>query len=375
MKQLSILAPTRYPWTFNGPRHSRHRIERRAFLPVNLIAKRYEGVTAFNPFPPRRFDLVHAFNRIPLGASKFVIGFESHLPRAYGMERTRYFRWLTQMLARPSCRRIIAISEHARRTFRAVHASGPHRDELEGKLTVRYPNIVIPDVEDALGGEPASPVRALFVGNHFGRKGGCVAVRLAQMAMERGFPLEIDVVSALQVGGAIWTDPPSTAFFETYLKLLELPNVRFHKSLPNERVLGLLRASHFCLLPSFSDTFGFSAVEAMANWTPVVATCQSALPEFVSHRENGILIDLPTTELGDWIHSGSPRRSETWFERNYADEIERLAETTFAEISAAVSDPLVYRRMRCEARATAKTLFDAEAAAAYWDRLYEDVTA
>ena len=372
MKQLSILAPTRCGWSFNGPRRSRHRIERRSFLPVNLISARYQGVTVINPFPPQRFDIVHGYNRIPLGTSKFVIGFESHLPRGYGMEETRYFRWLTRKLASPGCRRIVAISEHARRTFRAVHTSGSLADTLESKLEVRYPNIQIPDAPDALAGDDIGHVRALFVGNHFGRKGGCVAVRLAQIALERSFPLEVGIVSSLQVGGAVWTDPLNESFFERYFQLLELPNVRFHQSLPNAEVLTLLRTSHFCLLPSFSDTFGFSAIEAMANATPVVGTRQSALPEFVAHRSNGILLDLPTTELGDWVHSGSHRRAESWFEQNYADEVERLAQAAFDEISAAVADKQHYRDMRRNARETATALFDAKSAADYWDNLYDE---
>src|SRR5262245_41704508 len=94
-----ILAPTRYPWSFNSPQPSAHSIENREFLPLNKLSYRVEGVTLFNPWPPKRFDLVHAFNRIPLGPTPFVIGFESHLPRAFGLEGTGYYRFLIRRLA------------------------------------------------------------------------------------------------------------------------------------------------------------------------------------------------------------------------------------------------------------------------------------
>ena len=91
MKQLRILAPIRYPWTFNGPRNSEHIIERRSFVPFDWISKKFEAITVFNPLPPRCSDLVHAFNRIPLGSTPFVKGFESHLPRALAWIRPPTF--------------------------------------------------------------------------------------------------------------------------------------------------------------------------------------------------------------------------------------------------------------------------------------------
>src|SRR5689334_20146774 len=122
---MRILAPTRYPWTFNGPRQSRHTIDRRAFVPFNHVTAKLEGVTIFNPLPPAQCDLVHAFNRIPLGTTPFVIGFESHLPRAFGLEQSWYFHKLRSILAGPRCRGIIAISNHAAGIFRAMHEASP----------------------------------------------------------------------------------------------------------------------------------------------------------------------------------------------------------------------------------------------------------
>jgi glycosyltransferase involved in cell wall biosynthesis len=367
--RLRILAPTRYVWTFNGPRHSRHIVERRNFLPLNRISQRIEAATIINPWPPRRFDLIHGMNRIPLNPGPFIIGFESHMPRAYGLEKTSYFRQLSRVLAGPRCRGIVAISEHAHRIFRYTHEESPYRDELFSKLSMHLPNIEIPEGDDPLP-ESNEPLRIAFVGNHFGRKGGCVAVRLAQLALARKFPLVVEIASSLQVGGTIWTDPVSRSFFDPYVALLKLPNVRWHGGLDNRSVNELLRRSHLSLLTTFGDTFGFSALESIANWTPVIATAQGALPEFIVHRHNGILLHLPVSELGEWIHISSPLRSTRRFENIFADEVERLAREAFAEIERLVAEPQRLRTMRRRARETAIRMFDSHAASEYWDEQY-----
>jgi glycosyltransferase involved in cell wall biosynthesis len=367
-RRLQILAPTRYPWRFNGPRQSRHDIEVRNFLPLNKVASAIEGITVFDPLPPRRSDLVHGFNRIPLGRTPFIIGFESHLPRAFGWQDSKFFHWMTQMLASPRCRRIVAISEYAKRQFIQQHAGLPELDDLLAKLEVRYPNIGLsPLVIDNEKGEQT--LRLLFVGNHFARKGGCVALRLAEIAQQQGLPVQIDIVSSFETGS--WVDPTRPAFFEAERALLaSLPNVTHYGALPNEHVLRLIEAAHFLLLPTFSDTFGYSAIEAMARGVPVIGTDQAALPEFIRDGENGILLPLEKNAVGEWRHVARRDRGSVAYEEFFRLEVDRLADAAFTQIQKVFGTPS-YAAMRHNARITAEQLFDAAAANKYWDDLYE----
>jgi glycosyltransferase involved in cell wall biosynthesis len=370
---LRILAPVGYPWLFNSPRHSRHDIARRVFVPMNYVSKRLEGVTAFSPWPPRNFDLVHGFNRIPFGRAPFIIGFEDYLPRAFGLENSAYYRSLTAMLASPRCRQIVAISEHARTVFLSRHEGGRQADAILKKLTRRYPNIEIPDVEDALAGDDFSKLRLVFVGNDFARKGGCVAVKIAEKALTRGMPLHVDIVSSLNMGGGVWTDPVSPAFFDRYRALLELSNVTLHGKLGNAEVKALMARSHFSVLTTLGDTFGYSAIESMAHWTPVIATRQGALGEFVRHLDNGLLIDLETSSIGQWVHQSSPIRATAQFEKIFEDEIERMASETFDLLAELMSQPDKMRAMRRRARETAIEMFDSRKASLEWDADYARV--
>ncbi len=370
LRRLRILAPARYPWRFNGPRESAHIIDVRSFVPFNKISSQIEGVTLFNPFPVRGFDLIHAFNRIPLSFTPFVIGFESNLPRAFGLESTSYFRFLSKRLAGERCKKIVAISDYAARIFRATHSQSQYFESLVRKLVVRYPNMPVPSSGDPMAEMAAEPLVVTFVGSHFGRKGGCVAVKIAELARKRGIPLTVQIVSTLETGGAIWTDPPDASRFESYLKLLSLPNVHFYRGLPNAEVLSLLRKSHFSLLATFCDTFGYSAIESMMNYAPVVATCQGALPEFIRQGENGILLDLPVDDFGEWAHHQYGPRDSERYAANYFKEIERLAEEALSSLEEFVGRRDNLSRLRENARREAVKKFDLKSASAFWDALY-----
>ncbi|MDR3536967.1 MAG: glycosyltransferase family 4 protein [Acetobacteraceae bacterium] len=374
MARRTILAPTRYPWRFNGPANSRHQIEHRDFLPLNYLSSKIEGVTLFKPWPVRRFDLVHAFNRIPVGRCPFVIGFESHLPRAFGIEGGRWWDWMTGMLASERCRGIVAISDFARRMFLAQHEratkSAAAREILSGKLHMRLPNLALPPVADLVQADETGEIRLVFVGNHFARKGGCVAVVMAELARARGIPLVVDIVSRLEMGGAIWTDPSDTETFKPYLARLALPNVRVHRDLANAEVLALLRRAHVSLLTTFGDTFGYSALESLANGTPVLATRQGALPEFIAHGENGFLLDLPTTPDGEWVHLGTPDRAAPNFVRMWNDEVHRLAEEALDALVAVSGTAGRMRAMQQAARRSVER-FSQGQATAWWDDFYD----
>ena len=59
-----------------------------------------------------------------------------------------------------------------------------------------------------------------------------------------------------------------------------------------EAVAPLLAAADLFLLPSETESFGLSALEALASGVPVVATDVGGLPEVVRHGETGLLVPL-----------------------------------------------------------------------------------
>ncbi|WP_214472406.1 glycosyltransferase family 4 protein [Mesorhizobium sp. dw_380] len=362
----------KYPTSFVTPRMSRHTILRQRFLPLNLVSSKLEGVTLIEPAPS--VDVVHAFNRIPLNSSKYIMSFESHLPRQFALrKRGLMARYLVSRITNPGCRRIIALSHFARRSFLRQHADNPELGLLTEKLLVRHPNIIVPATEDAMAQDTAQELVLTFVGAHFGRKGGCVAVKIAEKAIDQNLPIRVNIVSSLQVGGHIWTDPTSPGFFDPYIKLLELKNVRHHGLLPNQGVRHLLRNSHFCILATLGDTFGYSALESMSEHTPVLGTKVCALPEFLEDGVNGISLPVELDDIGDWSSPGYDSRGEAKYAQYFRDEVERLASLAIERLKPYIGQPALMAPLRREARRTAEVMFAAEPAAAFFDALYDRV--
>ena len=120
--------------------------------------------------------------------------------------------------------------------------------------------------------EGDGPVRFLFVGGQFQRKGGGRLLEaLARLAAE-GVDYECDVVTK--------EDVP------------RLPGVRCHTGLgPGDERLGrFYRDAHVFVLPTKGDAMPWAVLEAMAAGLPVVSTRLGAIPELVDGR-TGLLVE------------------------------------------------------------------------------------
>ncbi len=370
---MNILAPTRYPWTFNGPRQSKHNIIRRNFLPLNKISQKIEGFTVINPIGYEKIDAIHAFNRIPITLKPYIIGFESHLPRAFGFEKTKYYEVLTKALLNKRCRGIFAISKYASKHFISSHRDKPWYDELKSKLNLRYPNIEIPKIENDYD-KNFNVFKVIFIGNHFFRKGGASILKLAEIAKIKKIPIEVTIISSFQYGSCSWVDPLNESYFDRYKNLLNsLDNVKIFQSLPNPHVLDLLRVSHLSALPTFSDTFGFSVIESMINYIPAVTTTRGALTEFIEHKRNGVLIPLDINNEGEWIHINHGDRSSKKYEDLFEDQSNSIAESMALNIIELINNQAMYFNLREEARSTAIEFFSSQDANNYWDDVYENL--
>lgn len=371
--RMRIVRPAGYPSRFNTPRHSRHSISTRRWLPLHKVWQPLEVALLM---PTAGADLVATFNRIPLGTKPFVISYESHLPRLFAYEKTSAFRYFTARLAGDRCRRIIPISQFARSMFLRQHDASPDLASLKEKLS----EVVYPSVEVAP--RPETPeskkerLSVLFVGSHFARKGGLALLLAARRAAEDGLPVDVHIVSDLTVGceNGVWTDPPTATFFEDYRPLLGLPNVHLHGRLPNRDLLDLMRRCDVNVLPTLCDTFGYSVLESFAAGLPAIGTRAYALPELITPGVNGMLIDLDTDDAGEWRHLFKMDRAGETYGRVFRRTMDMLSEQLVVAFRDLLDEPDVLSRMKEAAHRTAMERFEAKRQSATLDDLYERVT-
>jgi glycosyltransferase involved in cell wall biosynthesis len=368
--KLKIVRPAGYPTRFNTPRASKHEMVTRQWLPLHKIWMPLETVLIL---APSRSGLITTFNRIPLGRRPFLISFESHLPRLFGHENSWAFRYFTRQLTSSRCLGIIPISQFAHRMFLSQHADSPLFGELKEKLLdVIYPSVPVPHLEPKKH-DSNRPLRTIFVGSHFARKGGLAVLLAAQKAVSTGLPIEFHIVSDLTIGRdkGVWTDPDNASGFVNELNLLKLPNVVHHGKLSNSALLELLSSCDISLLPTLSDTFGYSVIESFAAGVPVIGTKCCALPELVTNGVNGYLIDIEIDQNGEWQHLFKFKPNDPVYLQVLKNTAHYIGDSLFRLLKDLNEDRATLHRMQKNAYETALTRFNAAHQGPVLDALYE----
>ncbi len=175
-----------------------------------------------------------------------------------------------------------------RRVFRAAAAHAPWSSFVRESLITDYgvpPERihVVPPGVDIERWRPADsprvhdgPLRVLFVGGHFARKGGDVL--LAALDRLPAGSVEVDVVTR--------DDVPATT------------GVRVHRGLsPNDDALvELYRAADVFVLASRAEAFGIAAVEAAASGLALVVTDVGGLRDLVVDGVTGFAVPAGSSE-------------------------------------------------------------------------------
>jgi glycosyltransferase involved in cell wall biosynthesis len=239
-------------------------------------------------------DGVHLFNGIWLNASKpWVVTFESILPRMAKSNKEE--KLLIEKLANEKCQAIIAMSKsnyELQKQF--IETKYPVlKDNLFSKLKQAYPPQAI--IEN-ISFENTDKLRLLFVGTDFYRKGGHVALRAFVACFKNNIEVELTIVSSLQQGFISDYTELNEIWVKSQLK--EQPNVHWINGADNKQVIDLMKKSDVILLPTFSDTFGYTAIEGMAcGCVPVVSNIR-VLPEIVN-EDTGYVIHAKVNKQGN----------------------------------------------------------------------------
>jgi glycosyltransferase involved in cell wall biosynthesis len=324
----------------NLPRNSRHTLIRPKPFPAGRypIEKIWYPLGSFMAWQPvwGNYQAIHSFNRILYTNKPWFLTFEDHrvlYRNPQNQAEAAIYDLLNNRLALENCQKIIAISDYAKLRFINRIAGWKIEKKVSNKLDVIHPNFPIKVKQSKLYQEQQN-LQLVFIGNHIARKGGIVALRLAKKAEKLGLPITVHIISGLEHGSGVPTDFPDRSKYVEDLKLLNLNNVVFHKNIPNDKVLELLSQSHFQLMATLHDTYGYSIIEGFSVATPAITTNVCALPEFVRHRENGYILELPINEIrhwSNWLYGEKTKTDEYWEVVN--STYEYLADQALQQIS------------------------------------------
>lgn len=140
--------------------------------------------------------------------------------------------------------------------------------------------------ELGLGGEKV----LLYVGRVQPLKGPELLLEaVAQLGLQSGLKL-------LVVGGDVKGDVEVDKVRRLASELGIAHLVSFEGTVPHTKLVHYYNAADLCVVPSFYESFGLVAAEAMACGTPVVATKVGGLPETVKDGLNGCLLPSRSPE-------------------------------------------------------------------------------
>ena len=186
-----------------------------------------------------------------------------------------YRFFIKRLLLSARCLEIRCMSEACRVSLRALFG-----DAIYNKAAVHYPCIpqVVTEVSTA---SLTDECRFLFVGTQFEIKGGVALLKAFRRVYEQGKNARLDVVTHLPA---------------KYSHLAEgCPGIHIHDAKFSRREIHeqfMLKAD-ILVLPTYVESFGMVALEALAHGLGLIATDVYALRELVEDGRNGRLLSPP----------------------------------------------------------------------------------
>lgn len=246
---------------------------------------------------PEQPRLLHFFNTINFGRTPWVVSFSDFVPR-WRINTEQLEPAGMRRLAGSACKQLITLSQCSYESQqRLMEPYTDLRDQITAKMRIMHPAqaLLVQDYAEKRLDESALVMT--IVGGDFFRKGGMEILRAFDVLTRQNYDLRLNIVSSLAYG-----DYASRATREAYdeaLGLIERYSDRIvhYQYLDNDRVLDLFRQSHIGLLPTYDDTYGYSALEAQAAGCPVISSDIRVMPE-INSSQYGWIIPVPKDEWG-----------------------------------------------------------------------------
>lgn len=293
------------------------------------ILKKYIRPFIFIPVYNPKIDIYHSFNDICITNKKWVVTFETMLPRFdlldgyHRQEQANYSYHKTvntylKKIAAPNCLAAIAISESTLKIQEKILESYPDmKDKILQKTIVIYPPQKKLTSKADIEKKSFDKLKLIFVGRDFYGKGGSeIVIAIDELISEQKIleeDLEVTLVGVLnrQHSHAMNEYQDTKAFTDSIENIInKSKNIKILSNIKNEDLLKIIKEHHIGLLPTWADTFGYSVLEFQASGCPVISTNVRALPE-INNPEVGWIIDINTNTLGEVVIDSLEKKEAT----------------------------------------------------------------
>lgn len=217
-----------------------------------------------------------------------------------------YLFFIRRLLMSERCLEIRCMSEACRLSLKALFG-----DDVFSKATVHYP--CIPQVVTDIPVRLADECRFLFVGTQFEIKGGVALLKAFRRVYEQTNNARLDVITHL---------PAEYTHLAEGCPGIHVHEAKFTRSEIHEQ---FMRQADVLVLPTYVESFGMVALEALAYGLALIATDVYALNELVEDGINGSLLAPPLSIWDEYLPSS------LYFNIQNAKQHVRSADTTAFE--------------------------------------------
>ncbi|MGQ1947090.1 glycosyltransferase family 4 protein [Geofilum sp. OHC36d9] len=281
----------------------------------------------YTPYTSSR-RVIHLFNGLCLSHQHWVTTFETILPRL-----GKAPGWLTQLavkkMAKPNCIKLIALSScnyHIQKQYLEQYWPKIANTILK-KTVVLHPPQAIFSQSIEKKQDIKKEIIFTFVGNDFFRKGGKEILNVFEQLAKESYLFQLNIISNFT--------PDQYASHTTIKDVNDLkqrftqlsPMINIKGSLPNDKVIEILKQTHVALLPTYADTYGYFVLESQACGCPVITSDIRALPE-INNDQCGWIINVPKDKNGNGILLTKSDREK--FSQIITDQLYNIIQNIFS---------------------------------------------
>lgn len=203
-----------------------------------------------------------------------LVDFYPHLTNLCAETRRRLYAVESAALER--CDRVILTSDWAARSAAALYDLPQDKIRIIPRGASRAQDLTQPQIEARIAQRPPAPCRLLFLGVDWERKGGPLALEVAQILNQQGVETELWVVGC---------QPSLQGNLPNFVR----PYGFIDRATPagDAKFTHLLNQAHFLIFPTKADTFGVAISEASAAGVPCVAAAVGGIPTVLRANING----------------------------------------------------------------------------------------